>query len=764
MRTTTVGTRLTPAELAQLEHYAGQTTADKLRTAIGAPASPLPAFDFVAEMNAAPIPIVGSATPDADLAEKLELFIAASGTGLQLSNAAANLSAHDVLGGILRNSAERSQNYVSAAALNPTSNFGPFIDPAVRAMMEISEFFSLEGDIWAALTVPLEVGFQDFDFPTGDQGAIREVRSYLEDDLQMHDRLAEIFLNRQVYGNCLVIEAGDGAAPDDLILPNPKNIGIGQAGPLASIGYAYEPATPAEAAALWQDRPAFFYQSVTRNINEKETPVNSFPLDPARVKHFHTLKHAHNLYGIPPLARAARSIDTRRYLEEMVRATIEGLRNQLWVFTVDNPMSGEVPALSALLASTRAARTGFIAWRGGLKVEQHVPGSIDALLGMDAHWEFTLRVYRQLGITIRFVAGENPNRSGSSDAETDVKVGLNKMMYGRKPFERYLQSLVDRKLGSPKSLDKTNTRPSVRLKDIELVTAERIKSYLTPLMDRGLPSLRTAMTVAGLNYDDEIAQHKEDKPLRDMIVPYTAFAQSGPSGTVQHTDPGRPGGVAESSARVPKGEGKQSVKASVEDDYYIALMALWEVFVVKVQEPALSYPEQEKQTAAFILGLLALGGTHRRDAYLAGYDAAGGIGAPAEMRLQAVMAWDVTNLEAFQAEILSRLQMGADITGLGRRAGWYASQGYRIAFTTGKIDAMAEAGWTGWRRLLRPYASASGPCAWCQADARVIHSTAEMFTDHPSGVCGMVMLQFYHSGTPGPVVNIPPQIAEGGDL
>jgi hypothetical protein len=273
-------------------------------------------------------------------------------------------------------------------------------------------------------------------------------------------------------------------------------------------------------------------------------------------------------------------------------------------------------------------------------------------------------------------------------------------------------------------------------------------------MDRGLPSLRTSMTLAGLNYDDEMAQHKEDQAARKMIVPYTAFAQAGPDGTVQHTDPGRPGGKAESSSRTPKGEAPQSVKASLADDYYAGLLALWQDFTAKVANVT-TFEEKSNLTQAFILGMLALGETMRREAYLQGWQDSGTHDVFNEDRLNAVIAWDAANLERFQTEILARLAGGVALASLERRALWYAQQGYRVAYTTGKIDGMAAMGWTGWRRLLRPGASASGPCAWCTADSHTIHPVEEMFSDHPSGVCGMVMLQFYHATAPGPVVNIP---------
>ena len=75
------------------------------------------------------------------------------------------------------------------------------------------------------------------------------------------------------------------------------------------------------------------------------------------------------------------------FLRKWPAATIEGVRNQLWLVTVDNPVKGEIPALSAQLSGTRSAWTGMLVWWWGTKIEQFVPGNIDQLLGMETHWE-----------------------------------------------------------------------------------------------------------------------------------------------------------------------------------------------------------------------------------------------------------------------------------------------------------------------------------------------------------------------------------------
>lgn len=725
--TRAISARLDPDLIAKVNKLPGATFTERLSYAL-AQAPESDAGRLVEELRGAAIPGEALYAPGSAASERLETYMAAAQAGISVPfvGSGDNIAQHILTAAQASNVGE------------PVDGNLTFIDNAIHAMMTLSEFYSTEGDIWTALTVPLEIGYQDFDFVTGDPGAVYEAREYLEDELDMHQRIAQIFLNRRVYGQAYVVEVDPAHGPTDLILPNPKHIAVQQHGIMGPISYNYR-ATPAESESLVAEPPPFFYAPSAPQWNEKEPDMRPFRFKPNVIKAFYEFKHDHNLYAIPPLARATRALDSRRYLEDMARATIEGIRNQLWVFTVENPMSGEVTALVNRLTSTVSARTGFLVWRSGLEVKQYIPGSVDELLGNETNWEFTLRVFRALGISVRFVAGENPNRKGSTDAESDIKIGLNRMMYWRGDMQRYMQSLVDRRLG----LEADDTRrPMVRFKDIELAVAERVKTLLAPLMDRGLPSPRTAYAMAGLDYDQEVAQHERDKEFRDRYLkPYTAFAQAGPQSLTEHADKGRPTGVIEKEPR--QMAEANVVRASFLSDYTDAVEDVWDELAAFYAGDA-SQEEKRKKIEWFVLALIATGSTYRRSIYEDAYFANGGTSQPDELRIQDVIAWDTANADAFGEELLRRLELGESIDGLRRRALLYAAQGHKMAFMAGLFQAKMEQGWTHWRRVLRPGLSDSGPCEVCIADARNVHPITEAFFDHPNGVCGVSYIQFRH--------------------
>jgi len=635
------------------------------------------------------------------------------------------------------------------------------IDPVILAMMSLAEFYlASEGDLWQVINVPLEVGFQDFDLIGGDKSSRTTIRQHLEDDLNIYDKLEACWIDYMTYGQSVPLNLKDGNMTASIILPNPKHIAIGQQTGLGERGFFYAPPDEKTLTQVLGAAPSFVFQpNRTGEWNERQVPMKMVPLASTSLTHLHVPKSDHSLYGQPLLSRATRSIDSRRYLEEMARATIEGIRNQLWVFTIDNPMRGEVTSLQNMLSGSRSARTGMLVWRGGLKAQQFIPGSIDALLGNDTFWEFTQRIYRNLGLSIRFVSGESPNRTSGSDATTDIQIGLNKMLYNRQKFQRWLQTYVNEM--SPRN---GNNHVIVRMKDIEMQVASRIKDVLAPLMNFGLPSPTTAYAIAGLDADVEIAQHKSEAAFRDeYIKPYTSFAQNGPTGPSQSTEPGRPPGKVEMQPRqesdaAPKraiSASQNDVIASIIGDYTKTVVDDWDDFATTVADPNVNKEEKKRKANLFILALMAAAASFRRPAYIFGYTSNGGAGKPDEDSIQAAVAWDNANAQRFEDELLARIDAGESVGTSAFRAMLYPREGYKNAFVAGVFQAKIEQGYTGWQRILRPYASKTGPCAICKADAKNIHSIDEPFFDHPSGVCGQQFITFYHGVTPGGVVRVP---------
>jgi hypothetical protein len=746
----TIAVRLNDDQLRSLDRIDSPTRSDAIRSLIEKEqgtlfVSGVTEDELVAELQESHLIPVDYA-PESAAMQKLEHWFGSAQSGIKL----------DLMATTGQN---MGQNLMTAAANEykrdtetGAASSSLYVDPIILAMMRLSEYyFATEGDIFTAMTVPLEVGYQDFDFVSGDKGAIRACRSYLEDQLRLHEVLEGLYLDEVVYGQGYPIKQG-GEVPDAIILPNPKHVAVSHPRGLGTPTMAYAPQDSQAVVDVLAEQPDFLFSpTYTNQWNEKDVPlVQSVPFKVGSIEQISLPKFQHNPYAQPWLSRASRAIDSRRYLEEMARATIEGVRNQLWVFTVDNPVRGEITALRSQIAAGRSARTGMLVWRGGLNVQMFVPGTIDNLLANETAWAYTMQVYRQLGITVRVVSGENPNRGSSADAETDVKVFLNRINYSRGKNERWMQRLVNAFYGNAKG-----KVPVVKLKDVELAVAQRLKDRLLPLLQYGLASPTRAFTEAGMDAESEKEQLIADDDFRTKYIrSYTGFAQSSPYGNTASPEPGRPVARQENEPR-------QKAAASLQGDYSDEIERLFSDMLTVTNDPDQSIEDKRRRVEWFILGLLAAAATWRRQAYIAGYVANGGIGQPSEDAINRVIAWDTANADKFQEDMLLALSGGEGLDQYWQRAGLYAMMGYRMAYTSGVFQAKQEQGYVAWRRLLRPYASKSGPCAVCIADAKTTHPIAESFFDHVNGVCGMVYLTFYRSQIETPsIVEIPAQVNE----
>jgi len=694
---------------------------------------------------------MGTWTKESDAMSKLETYLAAGQAGLVIDPINIDSGASSTFGEHLLASANKISrpseihNHTLVASKSGSIGGQQTIDPVILTLMQLSEFYMLsEGDIWQALVlVPLEVGFQDYDFPTGDKGAIREAREFLDEQLDMHTRLEEIWMATNTYGNSypLEIRSGKRGRLESIVVPNSKHIAIAPQIGVGGRSFFYTPPTESLGAVIEAD-PSFIYNTGGSAWNEPMVEILGVEINPDHITHFHVPKLPNHIYGIPPIARAIRAVDSRRYLEEMTRATIEGVRNQFWLFKLENPRSGEPQALAAQIAGTRSARTGFLVWSSNLTVEQFIPKSIDDLLANETYRRFTLDVYRRIGISIRMVSGESPDDTSRGDSNVDVDVFLSRTQYARAPYQRYLQRIADEALGG-------SGKVTIRMADVEMQVAKRIKEKLVPLLNYGIPSVRTTFTMAGFDADQEMEQHRQDDKFRkEFVRPYSGFGQSGPTGNTESEQGRRPPGVVEMEPRQKAEASSLSHTMSASAyDYRIELLEEWER--LSREDP------DEAKIHEFIAYMIWLAEKYRPDAYMAGYEYGGGIGEIDGESMRAAIAWDAENLQNLEGEMLARYRESKDLAALRHRVLLYASMGWKQAYMGGLWESRTEQGYTGWKRILRPYASKSGPCSVCVADARMIHSMQEPWFDHPNGVCGMAYVQFYHSATPGGVVRIP---------
>lgn len=641
------------------------------------------------------------------------------------------------------------ENQILAAITRPEREVGgapPETMPSdILAMMKLAEIFELlEGDVHEILVAPIDIGLTKITVDSEDEGVEKEFID-LFDRLDMQEMVDHNWYGCQLYGQMYPVEMYDGKVPVSIAHLNPKSVLIGSMLGFGTRSMSLEVDEALREALVEQGEPAIYYDSWGKEWNEFAVDGRNILLNPEAVTHLHVRKLPFNRYAIPPIARAYRKLSTRQLLEEMVRATMEGLKNQFWLFTKEHFRPGEATALKAELAGARGDRTGYFVWPG-LEVKVFIPGSIDQLLANEKLFALTQDVFRSLGMSMRPISGESPTLA-RGDAEIDVRILMERVERDRARQLRWLEGFAKRYIAKQNSKALKKSPPIIKFALNTFKVEDLIKNRLAPLLTFGLLSIKTALQDAGYEYDLERGQKEEEYADSHLWAPKESFAQvaqpaRGPATTTKSTStPGRT-----PDAQNPR----QLMKASIED-YRLVVSESYKSVMDGEDDD-----EAKTAVAAFIAALLLANAMHIRDAYRRGYAEAGGIADVDVPRMTAAVLWNDEYAQKFEQDLLQAISEGKDLAAFERRANLYVPGGWRRGYMAGVFQAKREQGVTGWRRVLHPEASVSGPCELCVEDSKVIHAISEEFFDHPEGVCTAVFVVFYRGGASQFPFRLPP--------
>ncbi len=610
----------------------------------------------------------------------------------------------------------------------------------IRAMMQLVEAYNIvEGDVYEIINVPIDVGLTEIKIDSTDV----EIKKIYEDmftAIGMQEVVESNWLYVRSHGQAFPLEIWDDNVPQSISHLDPKAVHIGNPLGFGMRQFQLEDGTlkrnldtQLKIQVEKQANPMLVFQSFGSNWNDFTVLGNNIPLNPENLKPIYARKYPHSRYAIPPVARAYRTISSRQVLEEMIRATIEGVKNQLWLFTKDKFQRGESAALSSVLATTRGDHIGYLVWPG-LEIKQYVPGSIDALLANEKWMGYTQHIFRQLGISLYVVSGELPGGTGSSP-EIDVRLLMLKIESDRAKHARWLNYFA-------KKFAEKNKIKDVPIIGFRLNTFDQedlIKNTLAPLASFGQISSHTFLGETGYSYEQELGYKKAEMPDKALFQPMKSFSQtsSDKDGNVTTTESqGQMG-------RTPDAQNpSQLMKASIED-YQVAISRSFDD--VKSAEDEES---QKRAISVFIAALLMANTRFMGEAYLKGYLASGGVDGVNADRLESVVVWNNDFAENFRKDLLAVAGTDKDLADFESRAMLYPQEGWKRAYLSGVFQAKKESGVTGWRRILHPDRSSSGPCQFCIDDSLVIHSIDEEFFDHVRGACSVeVFLTFYRGAS-----------------
>ena len=585
------------------------------------------------------------------------------------------------------------------------------------AMLLAEYFMETDGDLAQTVYAPAELGIKGLIITCPDGKVQQEARDLFYDELYLDEVLRHIYICSQVYGQAFPLEQWTSKELVGVHLLDPKSIWMDQ-----NVEIGTSSKGMAEKLKGWGGNVVRYIQP--QGDDNERGQGQAWSLDPSKVQPFFHHKFDWQYYAIPPLRTTFRSLATRQVMDELVRATFEGYINQLWVFKVGSPdrpaMPGHIRAFKSLIESAISNRTGAIVWDSLLEVEQHAPRSLDAALANQKYMELTSKIMSERGVSLRLISGTSSEREASPNMEMDVQIMIERIKVARGKLLRWCRYLI-KKVGLERGWKEM---PVPHFETIPMEDQIKIRMKVVPMYQAGPLSAKTALTEAGYNYEEEMANKAaEDK---EMLMPPVTYAQAvvTPGGAEERNRrPGRPDGAEDSEPRIP-------IEAAYEKE------SPWAILMVPQWQ---KLERKESTPAAFIAWMLTMNEVYAKEVFLEGYADAGGNMAPDPEAMAAAIAFNAMYLAEFQKV----LEGATDYRPYGYRPALYNDHGRRIAYMYGIFQAMKEHGVKGWQRVLHPELSVSGPCAECEADAKVVHDMSEPFFDHPHGVCSMQEVMFF---------------------
>lgn len=661
-----------------------------------------------------------------------------------------------IIGGL-----DPNQLRVAEAAVEPMPS-------AMLAMMRLSEFYCrTEGDIFQTIEVPLDVALKPLEFESPDAGYQKELEElYSEYNLDIYQNLYYIWLCSGIYGQAFPYEIW-GESPEDtrIVLLPPKNVDVGQSFSLYGGGLSIA----TDSRIRWTEQliatnfPPMMYNRRSADWNEAvaqgiNLPIRSEDCYPVREKSLPFQR-----YAVPPVVRASRAISTRRVFEEMRRATVEGYKNQLWLFLLgdaeNRPLPDEIAHLADEVEGIGGERTGVMVWTGDLRVEVIAPNAPDKMMANETYIGLTLEVFRKMGISLMVVSGERGPMGGSGktgDMNIDISIMLERLKFKVNQmlrWERQFRNKLAKKMG-PKAV-KANKDTRVHFGKIGMEVEREIRERLLPAYQAGPLSIQTFLQEGGWKWVTELERKKDEEKLRELFSPPATYAQQvvNQQGQAvkeikQVPSPGRPPNKLESpQAMVKKEQRDQQVKAG----FYLEASANFDTYVEEVYD-AYDRMIAYKDVPSFISELKQINEDYMLDFAKDGYESVGGAFDVDAEWVDGAVAFVNSYADSFGQRLEGAIDDTTALEDKRYNAYLYPQEGRHLAYMYGVQQAMKEKGARGWRRVLHPELSKTGPCQQCMADSALVHPITEGFFEfHPNGVCSAQGVAFYTSTAEIPV-------------
>ena len=221
-------------------------------------------------------------------------------------------------------------------------------------------------------------------------------------------------------------------------------------------------------------------------------------------------KQDYERYPMPKVARAFDHIDYKEELRKADFSTLDGITNYILKITIGNdehPVT-EQSQLEAVASLFDTSSKSFdVVWNHTLQVEKITFPEIDKILGQDKFKQVNDDISQTFGVSRAFIDGQV---TGNSKAiEIGVKAFAEEVNYARRCVKRWIDNEYE-EIALAMGFDRY---PQVRFDENAVKDEIMMMSVIQGMIDRRIISYETGIEKLGLDFNTELANFIQEKPL-----------------------------------------------------------------------------------------------------------------------------------------------------------------------------------------------------------------------------------------------------------
>lgn len=214
-----------------------------------------------------------------------------------------------------------------------------------------------------------------------------------------------------------------------------------------------------------------------------------------------------------PLPRSVRAFDLMEYKDALVKAdlsTLDGITNYILKITIGNdehPVTDQAQLETVARLFDTTSKGFNIFWNHTLSIEKITFPEISQILGKAKFEQVNDDLSMSWGVPRALLDGES--KAGSKATEAGLKSFTEEINYARRCVKRWIDNEYE-EVALAMGFDRY---PQVRFDENALKDEIMLMSVIQGMMDRRIISYETGIELLGMDFDTELANMLQEKPL-----------------------------------------------------------------------------------------------------------------------------------------------------------------------------------------------------------------------------------------------------------